>query len=47
LLQNLAKKELRRAYNFSKDAVNFNELKVSLEQLAKQIGFNLEEIYDN
>lgn len=45
-IKNLAKKEIRRAYNFSKDAINFNDLKVSLEDLAKQAGFNLEEVYE-
>jgi superfamily II DNA or RNA helicase len=39
---NLAKRELRRAYNFSKDSVNFNVLEPELIELAKQFGFSLE-----
>lgn len=39
---NLAKKELRRAYNFSKDSINFNEIGPELIDLAKQSGFSLE-----
>jgi len=41
-MTNLAKKELKRAYNFSKDSINFNDVGPRLEELAVQCGFTLE-----
>ena len=45
-MNSLAKKELRRAYNFSKDSINFDEMKPLIEGLAGSAGFDMEELYD-
>ena len=45
-MNSLAKKELRRAYNFSKDSTNFDDMKSVIEDLARNAGFDMEEIYD-
>jgi superfamily II DNA or RNA helicase len=45
-MKSLAKKELRRAYNFSKDSINFNEMTSAIEALAQNVGFNIEDLYD-
>ena len=45
-MNSLAKKELRRAYNFSKDSINFDEMKPVIEGLAGSAGFDMEELYD-
>lgn len=45
-MSSLAKKELRRAYNFSKDSINFDEIKPIIEDLVISAGFKLEDLYD-
>lgn len=45
-MKSLAKKELRRAFNFSKDSINYNEMKQGIENLAINIGLKLEDLHD-
>jgi superfamily II DNA or RNA helicase len=45
-MSSLARRELRRAYNFSKDSINFEELKPIIEDLAINSGVPMEDLYD-
>jgi superfamily II DNA or RNA helicase len=45
-MSSLARRELRRAYNFAKDSTNFDELKPIIEDLAINSGVPMEDLYD-
>jgi len=45
-MSSLARRELRRAYNFAKDSTNFDELKTIIEDLAINSGVPMEDLHD-